>query len=70
MDLGAKFCRKYHRCVAARDWSDGHQILSDGRYGVDEETRGGGEMKGAAKMQRWEVELAGKLFVSSACGDA
>ena len=67
---GAKFRRKYHRRVAARYYSDDHQILSNGRYVAEEETRGGGEMKGAAKMQRWEVELAGKLFVSSACGDA
>uniref|UniRef100_A0A2N9IYR0 Uncharacterized protein n=1 Tax=Fagus sylvatica TaxID=28930 RepID=A0A2N9IYR0_FAGSY len=38
VDLGAKFRRKYH------------QILSDGRYGADEETRGGGEMNGAASV--------------------
>ena len=70
MDLGAKFRRKYHRRVAAPDWSDGHQILLDGRYGADEETRGGREMNGSARTWRWEVELAGKLFVSPARGGA
>ena len=70
MDLGAKFCRKYHRCVAARDWSDGHQILSDGRYGAEDFSRGGGEMNGASRTRWWEVELAGKSFVSSARGGA
>jgi hypothetical protein len=40
--------------------------LSDGRYGAEEETRGGGEMNGAARLRWWEVELAGKLFVSPA----
>ena len=70
MDLGAKFHRKYRRRVAGRDWSDGNQILSDGRYGSEEETHGGGEMNGAARLRWWEVELAGKLFVSSARGGA
>jgi hypothetical protein len=67
---GCKISLKYHQRVAARDWSDGHQILSDGRYGADEETRGGGEMNRAARFRRWEVELAGKLFVSPARGGA
>ena len=66
MDLGAKFHQKYHRRVVAHDWLDGNQILSYGRYGADEETHGGGEMNGAARLRRWEVELAGKLFVSPA----
>ena len=70
MDLDAKFHRKYHQRVAARDWSDGNQILSDGRYGADEETHGGGEMNGVARLRWWEVELAGKLFVSLARGGA
>ena len=70
MDLGAKFRRKYHRRVAAPDWSDGHQIFSDGRYGAEEETHGGGEMSRAARFRRWEVELAGKLFVSPTRGGA
>ena len=70
MDLGAKFHRKYHQRVAARDWSDGNQIFSDERYGVEEETRGGCEMNGAARLRWWEVELAGKLFVSPARGGA
>ena len=70
MDLGAKFRQKYHRRVEAHDWSDGHQILSDGRYGADIETHGGGEMNGASRLRRWEVELAGKLFASPERGGA
>ena len=62
--------RSSHRRVAARYYSDDHQILSNGRYVAEEETRGGGEMNGASRLRRWEVELAGKLFVSPARGGA
>ena len=67
---GAKFLQKYHRRMAARYYSDDYQILSNGIYVVEEETRGGGEMNGASRLRRWEVELARKLFVSPARGGA
>jgi hypothetical protein len=38
VDLGAKFRRKYHRRMAVRDRSDGHQILSDGRSSSDDQS--------------------------------
>uniref|UniRef100_A0A2N9FAK2 Uncharacterized protein n=1 Tax=Fagus sylvatica TaxID=28930 RepID=A0A2N9FAK2_FAGSY len=58
VDLEADLRRKYHRRVAARYRSDGHQILSDGRYGADEETHGGGEMNGASRTRRRRSEPA------------
>ena len=37
-------CKISPEISPARDQSDGYQIFSDGRYGAEEETRGGGEM--------------------------
>jgi hypothetical protein len=70
VDLEPELRRKYHRRVAARYRSDGHQILSDGRYGAEDFSRGGGEMNGASRTRWREVELAGKSFVSLARGGA
>jgi hypothetical protein len=67
---GAKFRRKYHLRVEARCHSDGHQILSDGRYGADEETRGDGEMNGASRTRRRRSEPAGLPETDAARGGA
>jgi hypothetical protein len=63
-------CRSFDRRVAARYRSDGHQILSDGSCGADEETRGDGEMIGASRTRRQRSEPAGLPETDAARGGA